>query len=480
VQIEILDTQEARRRSIEELGDEITTLAGHIHAATCRWLCLIAEFDAREGWVTACCHSCAHWVSWRCSIAPGPAREHVRVARRLQEMPVVRGAFARGELSYSKVRALTRVDAVEREEELVELALVSTAAQLERIVRGYRRVATAAADRAYAERYLSVSHDDDGGVVIRGRLPRDDGALLLKALEVARGRLTEAAGGDDDVPAGTSDAVAPARAAGNADALVELADVALAASEKRDRSAGDRYQVLVHVDADTLAASGRPAGDAAPSLDDGAPLAAETARRLCCDASLVGVVACGGEPLSVGRKTRSIPPALRRALRTRDGGCGFPGCDRRHWIDAHHVRHWADGGDTSLRNLVQLCRHHHRLLHEGGFTVRRRPGPEPSFEFRHPSGRPVRTPATRGDPHDLVRRNRVRGLDITAETSVPLWSGERLDLRAAVDALLATAAGDTGYWPPGHPRARRRGAKRPGDPPTAPDPLPFEGDDSPG
>jgi hypothetical protein len=136
VQADIVDHQEPRHRSVEELGEEITTLAGHIHAATCRWLCLIAEFDAREGWAKGCCHSCAHWVSWRCSIAPGPAREHVRVARRLQEMPVVRAAFARGELSYSKVRALTRVEAVEREEELVALALVSTAAQLERIVAG--------------------------------------------------------------------------------------------------------------------------------------------------------------------------------------------------------------------------------------------------------------------------------------------------------------------------------------------------------
>src|SRR3989442_1033352 len=98
------------RLTIDELGEEIATLAAHVHAAMCRWLCLVAEFDGREGWAAWGCRSCAEWISWRCSIAPGAAREHVRVARRLADLPLVRAAFARGELSYSKVRALTRVE----------------------------------------------------------------------------------------------------------------------------------------------------------------------------------------------------------------------------------------------------------------------------------------------------------------------------------------------------------------------------------
>ena len=133
---------------MEVLEREITALASQIHAATCRWLCLVGEYDAREGWAQWGCRSCAHWVSWQCGVAPGAAREHVRVARRLRELPLVCAAFADGELSYSKVRALTRVAGVEREGELLELARHATASQLERLLRAYRGVV--AAERAAA------------------------------------------------------------------------------------------------------------------------------------------------------------------------------------------------------------------------------------------------------------------------------------------------------------------------------------------
>jgi hypothetical protein len=123
--------------AIDRLGREITELASHIHAATCRWLGLVAEFDRRRGWGQAGCKSCAHWISWRCAIAPSAAREHVRVAHRLEELPQIRAAFAAGRLSYSKVRALTRVENVAREEILLRLAEHATAAQLERMLRAY-------------------------------------------------------------------------------------------------------------------------------------------------------------------------------------------------------------------------------------------------------------------------------------------------------------------------------------------------------
>src|SRR5919197_3233010 len=133
----------ADNRPLELIERELTQLASHIHAATCRWLGLVAEFDRREGWATWGCRSCAHWISWRCSIALVAAREHVRVARRLEELPLIRAAFLRGELSYSKVRALSRVEDVTREDELLGLASGATAAQLERIVRAYRGVVAA-------------------------------------------------------------------------------------------------------------------------------------------------------------------------------------------------------------------------------------------------------------------------------------------------------------------------------------------------
>ena len=184
-------------KPLETLEREITQLASEIHAATCRWLGLIAEFDRREGWAGWGFGTCAQWVSWRCGIAPVAAREHVRVARRLAELPLIREAFAAGRLSFSKVRALTRVGEVVEEAELLSLARHATAAQLERLVRGYRRVE--AVERAAAggspERWLDWSYDDDGSLLLRARLAPEEGAVVLAALDAARqGASAEAPG----------------------------------------------------------------------------------------------------------------------------------------------------------------------------------------------------------------------------------------------------------------------------------------------
>src|ERR687892_2652934 len=176
-------------RPLEVLEREITSLATQIHAATCRWLGLVAEYDAREGWAQWGSQSCAHWVAWQCGIAPGVAREHVRVARRLVELPLIRAAFAEGELSYSKVRALTRVENIEREQDLLDLARHATASQLERLLRAYRGVVAAeaaASGGGRPERWLRIEHGDDGGVLVRGRFPAGEGALVVAALEAAQ------------------------------------------------------------------------------------------------------------------------------------------------------------------------------------------------------------------------------------------------------------------------------------------------------
>ena len=447
------------------LEREITSLATQIHAATCRWLGLVAEYDAREGWAQWGVRSCAHWVAWQCGIAPGAAREHVRVARRLVELPLIRAAFAAGELSYSKVRALTRVENVEREQDLLDLARHATASQLERLLRAYRGVV--AAERAAAgeppERWIALDHADDGSVLIRGRLPAEEGALVLAALEAARDRLARddvpagtRDGGAADVPAGTHDGAAhvpagaqdsaadvpagtPRRSPGEAraDALIALADSFLAGGAAPARTGGDRYQVIVHADAATLAGD-EPGGRC--ELEDGSPLAVQTARRLACDASLVQLLEREGQPLRIGRKTRTIPPALRRALNARDRGCRFPGCGSRRFLDAHHIDHWADGGPTNLDNLVQLCGHHHRLLHEGGYRITRTVGGRILFHRR--DGRPI--PAcpgrSRGRPATLPPPRRP-------EACVPR-SNDRLDLELAVDAVLTFAPIASGE-PPG-------------------------------
>ena len=430
------------------LEREITTLASQIHAATCRWLELVAEYDAREGWAQWGSRSCAHWVAWQCGIAPGPAREHVRVARRLVELPLVRAAFAAGELSYSKVRALTRVENVQREQDLLDLARHATASQLERLLRAYRGVV--AAERAAAggepERWLALDHADDGSLLLRGRLPAEEGALVMAALEVAQDFLAS-----QDVPAGTRraddeglrdvPAGTPRRSLGavRAEALVAMADAFLAADSagRPARTGGDRYQVVVHADAATLA------GDAAGGrceLEDGSPVAIETARRLACDASLVRLIEHDGQPLRIGRKTRTIPPALRRALKARDRGCRFPGCGSRRFLDAHHIEHWADGGATDLENLLQLCGYHHRLLHEGGYRIMRGPGDRIRFHRR--DGRPIPDcpGRQRGRPAPLGGPRRP-------DACVPL-SHDRLDLGYGVEAMLVFAPLATGE-PPG-------------------------------
>jgi 5-methylcytosine-specific restriction endonuclease McrA len=404
------ETDDCAGLSLDELEAELATLASHLYAGTCRWLELVAELDRRGGWAESGRASCAAWLAWRCALTPRAAREHVRVARRLEELVLIHAAFARGELSYAKVRALTRVATAEDEAELLALARVFTAAQLERAVRAYRRVTTEQARELQEEASLSVFWEPDGSLAIHGRLAPEDGALLLRALEATRDARWKQERGSAEPR--------PARQASNAEALVAVAEAALAEPDGC-RPGGERYQVVVHADEGVLA-DDREGGC---ELEDGSALSPETARRLACDASLV----------RNGRKTRTIAPALRRALRARDRGCRFPGCENRRFLDAHHVHHWARGGATTLANLVLLCRRHHRLVHEGGWQVDRQ------VRFYDRWGRPF--PAVpslpRGQPAELVACN--RDLDIDADTCEP-GTGESLDLADAVDALLSIAA----------------------------------------
>src|ERR687896_128008 len=296
--------------SLDQLTDEIAELASHIYAGTCRWLELVGELDRRGGFTESGCGSCAEFLAWRCALAPRAAREHVRVARRLPELPLIHAAFARGELSYAKVRALTRVADAENEEELLELARHLTAAQLERAVRAYRRVTADEAQALAEAAHLGYCWDEDGSLVVRGRLAPEDGALFLRALEAARDLLRERAWEEER---GSAEPRQPGRRPTNAEALAALADLALSGASD-GRAGGERYQVIVHVDE----AAGP--GEGACVVEDGPALAHETATRIACDASIVEIRERDGEPLSVGRKRRTIPPALRRALQNRDQG----------------------------------------------------------------------------------------------------------------------------------------------------------------
>ena len=436
--------------SMDELEAGIARLAGQLNAAQHRFLVMIAEFDRREGWQLAGARSCAHWLNWKIGLDLGAAREKLRVAHALAALPAIAAAMARGALSYSKVRALTRVAEPATEAYFLSIALDGTAHHVEKLVRAFRRVRQveelAREARQQARRELSWYHDEDGSLVLKARLTADAGAALIKALEVAVESMPLPA----DVSAETSVPREPISAR-RADALGLIAEGYLHGGDVAVRG-GDRQQVVVHVDAATLEAD--EAGRC--EFDDGPAMAAETARRLACDASVVRILEdARGEPLDVGRKTRSIPPALRRALASRDRGCRFPGCTHTRHVDGHHIEHWAQGGETKLDNLLLLCRFHHRLVHEGGVRIERLDNG--ALRFVAPDGRPYAAASTIGptaSPPLLPLH--AAGAEISADTAACRWRGERMDYGLAIEVLLAQRA-RTWHGTPGNISAETSG-----------------------
>ena len=283
-------TSEYKRKmaEIDRLGDEIAVLSAQIQAATYELLVRLREFDKREGWGHHGAKSCAHWLAWRTSLAPGAAREWVRVARALEHLPVLSEAMRKGEVSYSKARALSRIATPETESELVELARAGTAEHIEKIVRACRRYSPKEEvdkeRRLHDSRYLQISHDEDGMVVLRARLEPVAGAAFVRALDAAAEALYERVKTGTERSACRDSAgheLAPDQR--RADALVLVAESALAGGLDPG-TAGERYQVVVHVDAPVLA---DPAEQGVSCLSDGRHVPAGTSRRVACDAATV-------------------------------------------------------------------------------------------------------------------------------------------------------------------------------------------------
>jgi len=427
----------AREAATEHRVDELAGLSAHLSAATARWLELVWEMHEQGD-----SSDLQAFLAWRCGITGREAREYLRVAEALQELPVTRAVFARGELTFTKVRALTRVATASSEESLLDLAGALTASQLERALRAFRRVTAEDARDAHELEYVDYYLDDDGTLFLRARLAAEDGTLLIKALEVARERVLErrreerAAAANDpqaQAQAGADGAsVDPPRPA-RVEALLDLAEASLvAANEPR----GARAHVVVHVDAAALCADGHGRSE----LEDGPLISPETARRLGCDAAVVAQIERDGLPVSVGRSRRTVPPALRRLLEARDGHtCCFPGCERRRHLQAHHCQHWAHGGETSLENLVLLCYQHHRVVHEGGYTMEG--DAESGIRFRNRYGivwplAPPRPPPARAD--DLLAQNDAHGLRIDPNTNRHGSYGD-FDLQRTVTAISSAA-----------------------------------------
>ena len=371
------------------LGERCARAYMQADALHYRAMKLLAEFDRRSGWQDTGFPSTAEWLAWRIGIKAGAARERLRTALALEQLPLTAEAMKNGELSFAKVRALTRVARPDNETTLLEFARAGSAANLERVVRGWkaldRKSEVTAEQIRHRSRRFSAWVDDDGMVVVKGRLDPEVGALFMRAVEAASDALyrEEARQGGERANEAEHAGIEETRPEQRrADGVGLIAERALGAgfgvrgeeepghpeedSTPVSGTRAERYQVMLHVDAGTLEED----GDAGRSeLEDGTRVSAETSRRISCDAGLVKIAhAPDGSVLGAGRRSRTIPPSVRRALEARDRGCRFPGCGLR-FTDAHHVKHWADGGETSLRNVLLLCRRHHRAVHEGGVRV---------------------------------------------------------------------------------------------------------------
>jgi hypothetical protein len=514
--------------SNDQLSDQITTLAGQINAATYRFLKLIAEFDRRNAWSGYGLRSCAHWLNWKCGIAMSPAREKVRTARALEGLPNINKAFQTGELSFSKVRAMTRIATEENEDYLLNIAEYGTAQHMEVLVKSFRtvsRIADKPADFNAAEideckksvlgetqhelrqqqkeqesGSVSCYQDDDGMWIIKARLPAEEGALVAKALQELGDSIADSKKRDvdnenaenngKDVSAETEMEIFsfgslieneeekeeekltfPQR---RADALIAIAEHYLASGSGGSQGlsslkGAERCQLVLHVRA------GSSLGSDAANLD-GRWLIPNAARRLACDASLLVVQEDEvGNVLDIGRKTRIIPPAMARALAIRDGGCQFPGCCESRYTEGHHIKHWADGGETKLDNLVTLCRYHHRELHKGSFFLSVEPEAHVLAAKKLKDDKPVRfverlcfskvdryfdAPFNRSEDFVIaanpakftcaccdgsaleaselekaVPRTIFHAID--EKTAVTKWAGESMDIGMAIDGLLS-------------------------------------------
>lgn len=457
----VLDLVEAGRPddelSLDELGSRIVGLAGGLAAATCRWLLLVARFDAAEGHRRFGLPSTARWLSFSCGLSQRTAVEHLRVARALSTLPELAHEMASGRLSYAQVRAISRVAAPSHPGDLAELinmAQHSTASQLEAVVRGLRTVESDV-DEAPPE-YVSMSWSAQSQWRCQARLDPERGALVRAAIDqIAR----------------TEDLT-------QAQALVRLAELGLAAladSERPPRTlrGHERAAVVVHLDAskvpservvDQLAdadldrpQSDPPSAPTEPPIVDGVTSAETRARsaerapyariadgpglpshvveRLLCDGRIRSVVHdVRGHVLDVGRTHRTVSERQYRALLSRHlGHCAHPGCTSTAGLDAHHVRHWLFGGPTDLANLVLLCEPHHLGQHAGEFRIQ--PLGRGAFRFIRADGRVL-------EPHvDPSRLDPGPDIDPVEEARTELqrlrtrWDGDRLDRDYAVAVL---------------------------------------------
>jgi Domain of unknown function (DUF222)/HNH endonuclease len=321
----------------------------------------IVAFEESGEWMADGATSISAWLAGQYGMARGNAREWVRVAHAIRELPAIHAAFSHGEISFDQLKPLTRFATPDEDKLWARRARSMSPAELWTECRRRERRTRDDADIDAKLRFLWMGWDDDRRTLhLQGELPEEQGAAFEAALERAA----------EDVA--VEDNVRDREGARLADALVGLVT-----SGSEDSA---QPVVVVHTDVSVLGTAGGYAG-----TESGVALADDTVRRLTCDAVVEWVVEAGGMPIGIGRRSRNVPAWLRRQVRHRDSGCRFPGCRRTRWADAHHLQHWGRGGPTDLDNLVLLCYAHHRLVHEGGWTIRGHPALR--LQFHDPQGR---------------------------------------------------------------------------------------------
>ena len=423
--------------SDDEIEERLCALAGALAATEAEFLLLVAELDDRGLWGRPGLRSAAHWLSWRLGMRLGAARERVRVGHALRQLPAIATAFGEGQLSYCKVRALTRVATPATESELLELGLGTTGAQCDQVVRAWRTVLTPEMSASsQLSRSMRRRTEANGSVVYTLRVASDDAPVVDAALGLARAAVLDEPGRPIETAEETALAAEftcdPPAVRADADAFLLLAESFVAAGGPTGKR-GDGLEVVLHADLATLLAAIEPAapqpaeteptateapatqqseptqreqaeptqpepeqgtsGRASVRSPSGQPLLTATAlRRMCENSVRVFLTDPEGRPLDLGRRVRHATKKQRRVLHDRhDGHCGYPGCTQRRRLIPHHVHWWTHGGLTDLDNLILVCPTHHRAVHEVGYTVRALG--DGRFAFARP-----RRHASAGDP----------------------------------------------------------------------------------
>jgi hypothetical protein len=344
--------------------------AAQMTAASGQALRVVAVYDERRLWERDGATSMTSWLAARYRLAWGTAREWVRVSHALRDLPSIFEAYLGGLLSWDQLRPLTRFATSETDEHWAQTAPALRPSSLYREAARHERVRKQDADRVHRMRSLSMWWDPDAPILyLEGVLPSDQGAALQTALERRAEQVVLA-----DQP----DSPQEARLA---DALVELV------TGSHDQGSAVPT-LVVHAGAEVLADQESADGPWLAETESGQRLCAEAVRRLACDSRIEWVLHSGNRTVGIGRRGRTVPGQIARLLRYRDGGCRFPGCERKQWVKAHHIVHWGDGGATDLDNLVLLCHAHHQLIHEGGWRISGHPGED--LRFHDPGGRPLR------------------------------------------------------------------------------------------